>query len=92
MKINVEIRYRTFEYPWLCFRHAVQEAMRGIEVATEIDDFSGDDYHGRITCGLCDSEAQKSEEEHLRWYNNYRAQIERDEEPVDSGPAYGDEE
>ena len=53
MQLALEIRYYTEEYPWLCFRHAVEEANKGQSVKTEIDDFSRDSYLGPTECPLC---------------------------------------
>ena len=54
MDIPMQIRYYTNEHAWLCFNHAVEEANKGKEVKTEIDDFSSDYYMGNTRCTICE--------------------------------------
>lgn len=54
MNINLQIRYSTTSDHWLCFKHAVQAAINGEDVKTEIGDFS--DSMGRIWCEKCAEE------------------------------------
>lgn len=61
MNINLQIRFSTKEYVCLCFTHAVQEAMKGVKVETEIDDFGSNGNDMRQTyCQVC-SEIQDKE-------------------------------
>lgn len=56
MNFNLQTRYYTEEHSWLCFRHAVQEAVKGKDVKTELDDYSSEYYLGPLDCLLCDME------------------------------------
>lgn len=57
MQINMQIRFSTEDFSWLCFNHAVAQVIKGIEVKTEIDEFSSDYYMGPIHCKICRIEA-----------------------------------
>lgn len=60
MNIDLGIRFITSEHKCLCFTHAVQEAIKGVEVEVEIDEFdvSGNDLR-QTWCQICeDLEAQ----------------------------------
>lgn len=59
MHMNLQVRYSTDKDSWLCFKHAVQAAMNGEDVKTEIDDFSGG-YMGRTWCQQCTDECNHS--------------------------------
>lgn len=53
MQWNPEVFYSTKKYKRLCFTHAVQEAIKNIEVSVEIDEI--DDCSVRTTyCKKCD--------------------------------------
>jgi hypothetical protein len=58
MDINLKIKFSTDTERWLCFRHAVQAALRGEDVKTEIDDFDSEYYCGSTWCAPCSDEAQ----------------------------------
>ena len=53
MQLNVQVRFYTADYPWLCFRHAIEEAVKGVEVSVEVDDYHSDHYMGQTHCELC---------------------------------------
>jgi len=56
MNINLQVRFYTEDYSWLCFRHAVQEASKGKDVKTEIDEYDVEYYGGPTFCLLCSQE------------------------------------
>lgn len=60
MYMNLQVRYSTDKDSWLCFKHAVQAAMNGEMVETDIDDYSSSHYMGRTWCEKC---AEESDEE-----------------------------
>lgn len=55
MRINLDIKYHTYEHSCLCFNHAVLEVVKGKKVKVEVDNFI-DDYMGDSTCSICFSE------------------------------------
>jgi len=54
MNLNLSVRYVSKEHKCLCFTHAVQEAMKGKRIETEIDEFgrSGNDMR-QTWCQIC---------------------------------------
>ena len=60
--MKIEIRFCSTKYSWLCFKHAVKEAMAGEEIETDIDDFSGD-YMGSTFCDKCSEELDAKNKE-----------------------------
>jgi len=74
MQIDVEVNYSTNDYHWLCFRHAVQEAMRGGNVMVEVTDYI-------MLCSLCEAELEESAEKHEEWYKNYVNKLEESSSP-----------
>lgn len=73
--MNLRIKYSSSTYSWLCFRHAVQEAMRGDDVKTEIVD-SGYIEEMTDSCSLCDMAEKKDEDSMDEWYKKYLARTE----------------
>ena len=71
MKVILQIKYSSSTYLYLCFRHAVQEAMRGEDIETEIVD-SG--YLETMTdsCHLCEMSEEEREEAIMNWYMHYK--------------------
>ena len=73
--MQLEIKYSSSTYSLLCFRHAVQEAMRSEKIDTTIIDQDSADYFEKGYCNLCTME-QETEEEKTnalrKWYANYR--------------------
>ena len=62
MNLNLKIRFYTEDYSWLCFKHAAQEASKGEDVKTEVDDYGSENYLGTTWCLLCDEEEGFREE------------------------------
>ena len=65
MDINFQIKYFSYNPPlsWLCFNHAVKKSLEGIEILTEIDDFSSDYYMGTTICVVCSKEGEEGADE-----------------------------
>ncbi len=60
--MSLSIRYSSPEHSFLCFRHAVTEAMKGAEVRSEFDEDAGSEYDMRSsTCALCYEEWEREE-------------------------------
>lgn len=70
--MEIQIKFSSKTYSWLCFRHAVQEAMRGEDIKPEIDDWSSNYYMGTTFCILCSSELNESKEDMQKWYDHFR--------------------
>ena len=51
--MDLKIRFSTEDDPWLCFRHAAQDAQEGKDVAVDIGDYDSDYYMGRTYCMQC---------------------------------------
>ena len=64
------IEYSSATYSWLCFRHAVQEAMRGEDVKTEIVD-AGSLKMTTDSCSLCEMVEDMEEGGMDEWYKKY---------------------
>lgn len=68
--MELTVKYSSKDYVFLCFRHAVQEAMRGENIDVEIIDMN---YLDRMTsgCSLCDMAEQEQDNRLEEWYKNY---------------------
>ena len=53
MDLRLEIKFYTDKYSWLCFRHAVEEVLKGEDVKTEIDNYRDENYLGTVNCIRC---------------------------------------
>jgi len=53
MNLRIQVRYYTKTCSWLCFRHAVAQALKGEEVHTELDDYDVEYYLGTTRCVVC---------------------------------------
>lgn len=58
MNLNLQIRFYTKDHSWLCFKHAVQSAIEGQDVKTEVDEFRTEFF----ACDLCNNELPSIEE------------------------------
>jgi hypothetical protein len=56
MNSNPELHLSSNRYKCLCFTHAVQEAMNGREVHSNIDDFSDDRNTRQTWCQVCSNQ------------------------------------
>lgn len=72
--MNLVIKYSSEDYSSLCFRHAVQEAMRSQKIETEIG--SLETLLLTLSCALCDMEESKEENALTEWFYNYVKAIE----------------
>lgn len=61
MELNIRIRYSTESASWLCFRHAVQRAMKGEDVSTDVNNYDSEHYMGRTSCVDCEEEEEQPE-------------------------------
>jgi len=69
--MELTTKYSSKIYEVLCFRHAVQEAMRGENIDVTVID-ANHLQHMFSSCFLCDAENKKSEKSLLDWYHNFR--------------------
>ena len=69
--MNLEIKYSSSTYSWLCFRHAVQEAMRSEKIGSAIINQGSDDYFEKGYCELCTIENSAEENARIEWYDNF---------------------
>lgn len=53
MNINLKTTYSTPEHKMLCFKCAVKEALKGIDVDTKVDDYSSDHDMRSTMCEVC---------------------------------------
>ena len=70
--LRLQTKYSSPAYSWLCFRHAVQEAMRGEHVRSEIGDWHPKSHSGQLACDLCKMEVDDSANARAKWYDNFR--------------------
>lgn len=75
--IRLQIKYSSSTYSWLCFRHAVQEAMRSEDVKSEIGDWYPASHSGQLMCDLCKMEVNDADNARAKWYENYVGSLER---------------
>ena len=54
MNFNMEIRLSSKKHKCLCFTHAVQEAMKNVEIFIEVDSFNCEYDMRQTWCSLCD--------------------------------------
>ena len=52
--MQLQVKFSTKKHSWLCFKHAVEEAQKGHDVETDIDNFHDGYYMGSTYCKLCD--------------------------------------
>ena len=69
--MDLQIKYSSSAYSWLCFRHAVQEAMRSENIETEITSLK-DSFWIIPICDLCAMEKSDKENARIEWYEKYR--------------------
>ena len=70
--MKLQIKYSSSSYSWLCFRHAVQEAVRSEKIKSEIIDQDSDDYFEEGYCNLCAMEKSNEVNARIEWYDNFR--------------------
>jgi hypothetical protein len=54
MRIELQLKLSTKKYSWLCFKHAIEESLKGAYVEKEIDDFNSEYYTGVTVCERCE--------------------------------------
>ena len=74
--MQLEIKYSSSTYSLLCFRHAVQEAMRGENVESYLAEQESNDYYDPECCNLCTMEHDPEENALAEWYGNYMKTLE----------------
>jgi len=58
--MNLDVKFSSKDYSWLCFRHAVSEAQKGENIEVEIDDWYSGRYMGSTFCTLCGIEIDEN--------------------------------
>lgn len=59
--MDIQIKFSSNEASWLCFKHAVQRAIKGADIEVEVGDFYNDCYQGSISCKDCFPEDRPEE-------------------------------
>lgn len=57
MEIKGNFSFSTTDDVYMCFRHAVQEAIAGVDVSIDFEDYGSEYYLGRTWCEKCVKEA-----------------------------------